>query len=211
MQEPRQKNSNNVVAMDFVRRRNGVGPGPGGIGGPDEQGNLYDFSGSKERLAAELTSVNAMFFLSISELHLTILDKLRGIPRKFMTAAESLAGAPHFSESSTQWTKVMTLHVQTLSFSCEPVMEIARLHNLRKQGAEVVGAIHAIEDALPRYLEVVALRASSGTMLPDPVTLFEPTFAMLDQHFVELHATVSSSITRANSLVVAPRSLSGRP
>ena len=137
-----------------------------------------------------------------------MLDKLLRIPSNFMAAAECLAKAPDCGDGPEHWAKTLTLHVQTLGFSCGPVMEIARLHNLREQGAEVVDAIRMIEDALPAYLEAVA-RGSAA--LADAATLFGAASATLEKNIGELRKTVGLSIARAKSLVVTPRGSPGCP
>lgn len=211
MQGPFQTNSNNVSVMDLGHSHKGRRGVSGNVADSTGQCQLYNFSGSRDRLASELIEINAMFFLTISELHQAMLDKLLRIPSNFMAAAECLVKVPDCGDNPEHWAETLTLHVQTLGFSCGPVVEIARLHNRREQGAEIVDAIRMIENALPGYLETAARGRAGVAALADAATSFGSASSTLEKNLGELRATVGLSITRANSLVVLPRSPSRCP
>lgn len=205
MQGPYQASSNNVSVIDLDHSHKGRGRASGDVAGSTGQCQLYNFSGNGSQLASELTEVNLMFFMTVSKLNEAMLDSLLRVPRDFMAAAECLAEAPVCGDGAEHWAKTLTLHVQTLGFSCDPVMEIARLHNLREQGAEVVDAVRMIENALPGYLEIAARARGDAAIFADAATLFGAAFATLEKNLGELRLTVGSSIARANSLVVTRR------
>lgn len=210
MQGRFQTNSNNVTATDLEQRRQerrGAAPDP------TERCKVFSFPGSGDRLASELTEVNARFFLTVSELHRVMLDKLLHIPRNFLDAAESLVTVPDGGEHAELWEKTLTLHAETLGYSRGPVMEIARLHNLREQGRQAVEAIRVIESTLPCYLRAVARKSVDAAALPGAATLLGSALSILDGNLTDLHATVRLSIERANSLIAASGAGSppGRP
>ena len=161
---------------------------------------------NRDKLAADLRSINRQCFLMSCELHRGLLVNLLDVPNKTLVAAQKLIRPKEAADWSRLWCKTLILCVQALTDGREQILAATRLHGLKEHGQNAADAINSIETALPSFLRAVAQTPEDRGELPIAAKQMATAARMLDEILAGLLETVELSIERAKACGISNQS-----